>query len=36
MEMAILKSSRFGELNSLADAILETTGDRIIMLPKDQ
>jgi hypothetical protein len=36
MDMAISKTSRLGELNSLADAILEMTGDRIIMLPKDQ
>jgi hypothetical protein len=31
MEMAISKSIRLGELNSLADAIPEMTGDRIIM-----
>jgi hypothetical protein len=36
MEMDISKTSRLGELNSLVDAILEMTGDRIIMLPKDQ
>jgi hypothetical protein len=36
MEGALSKCSRLEELNSLANAILEMMGNRIIMLPEEQ